>query len=295
MSNIIGLAGRKESGKTELALICNEYGYKTISFATPLKTLIANLLGITIKQVNELKNANNTYVLQNMDLMFLSKETNIPLEIVKEKCGEKSFKNTRELMQYIGTDLIREYNPNWHVDKTKETILLNKEQKYVIDDVRFPNERKMIEELGGTCWFIIRPKLDNVSNHLSETALKWQEFENIIVNDKSLEYLKYRWNIFIEDDYIESLNSRKKILYSLYGDKETINKLKEKTENFTLLDMLFISKDEFTYNAKYRNNEYVTKVEQCDGYVNVYSSGDDWVSCDVVTNPFIIEDLKIYI
>lgn len=295
MGNIIGLAGRKESGKTELALICNEYGYKTISFATPLKTLIANLLGITIKQVNELKNANNTYVLQNMDLMFLSKETNIPLEIVKEKCGEKSFKNTRELMQYIGTDLIREYNPDWHVDKTKETILLNKEQKYVIDDVRFPNERKMIEELGGTCWFIIRPKLDNVSNHLSETALKWQEFENIIVNDKSLEYLKYRWNIFIEDDYIESLNSRKKILYSLYGDKETINKLKEKIENFTLLDMLFISKDEFTYNAKYRNNEYVTKVEQCDGYVNVYSSSDDWVSCDVVTNPFIIEDLKIYI
>ena len=227
MGNIIGLAGRKESGKTELALICNEYGYKTISFATPLKTLIANLLGITIKQVNELKNANNTYVLQNMDLMFLSKETNIPLEIVKEKCGEKSFKNTRELMQYIGTDLIREYNPDWHVDKTKETILLNKEQKYVIDDVRFPNERKMIEELGGTCWFIIRPKLDNVSNHLSETALKWQEFENIIVNDKSLEYLKYRWNIFIEDDYIESLNSRKKILYSLYGDKETINKLNQ--------------------------------------------------------------------
>ena len=55
MGNIIGLAGRKESGKTELALICNEYGYKTISFATPLKTLIANLLGITIKQVNELK------------------------------------------------------------------------------------------------------------------------------------------------------------------------------------------------------------------------------------------------
>ena len=89
---------------------------------------------------------------------------------------------------------------------------MNNEQKYVIDDVRFPNERKMIEELGGTCWFIIRPKLDNVSNHLSETALKWQEFENIIVNDKSLEYLKYRWNIFIEDDYIESLNSRKKIL-----------------------------------------------------------------------------------
>lgn len=285
----------KNHGKTELAKICEEYGYKKISFATPLKNLIANLLGITIQQVNELKKVNKTYVLQSMDLIFLSKETDIPLDIVKEKCGEKSFKNTRELMQYIGTDLIREYNPDWHVNRTKEVILLNKEQNYVIDDVRFPNERKMIEELGGTCWFIIRPKLDNVSNHLSETALKWQEFENVIVNDKSLNYLKYRWNIFIDNDYIESLKSRKKILYKLYGNKETINSLKEKTDNFTLLDMLFISKDEFTYDAKYRNNEYVTKVEQCDGYVNVYTSGDDWVSCDVVTNPFIIEDLKIYV
>lgn len=295
MGNIIGLAGRKESGKTELALICNEYGYKTISFATPLKTLIANLLGITIKQVNELKKVNNTYVLQNMDLIFLSKETDIPLDIVKEKCGEKSFKNTRELMQYIGTDLIREYNPNWHVNKTKETILLDKEQSYVIDDVRFPNERKMIEELGGTCWFIVRPKLDNVSNHLSETALKWQEFENIIINDKSLEYLKYRWNIFIEDDYNESLKSRNKVLYKLYGDKDNIKRLAEIKDNFTLLDMLFISKHEFTYNAKYRSNVNVTKVEECDDYVKVYLNGDDWVECDIVTNPLIIEDLKIYV
>lgn len=285
----------RNHGKTELANICKEHGYEILSFATPLKNLIANLLGITIKQVNELKKVNKTYVLQNMDLVFLSKETNIPLDIVKEKCGEKTFKNTRELMQYIGTDLIREYNPDWHVNKTREIIINDLNKNYVIDDVRFPNERKMIEELGGTCWFIIRPKLDNVSNHLSETALKWQEFENLIINDNSLNYLKYRWNIFIEDDYMESLKSRKKILYNLYGDKETINILKEKTENFTLLDMLFISKDEFTYNAKYRNNENVIKVEQCDGYVNVYTSGDDWVSCDVVTNPFIIEDLKIYI
>ena len=110
MGKLIGLAGRKESGKTELAKICNNYGYKTISFALPLKTLIANLLGITIEDVNKLKNANNRYVLQNMDFIFISKETDIPLEIVKEKCEEKIFRNTRELLQFIGTDLIREYS-----------------------------------------------------------------------------------------------------------------------------------------------------------------------------------------
>lgn len=227
-----------------------------------------------------------------MDLIFLSKETDIPLEIVKEKCEMKSFRNTRELMQYIGTDLIREYNPDWHVNKTKEVILSNKEQNYVVDDVRFPNERKMIEELGGTCWFIVRPKLNNVSNHLSETALKWQEFENLIINNKSLEYLKYKWTLFLDDDYVESLNSRKRILHKLYGDKENINILSQTKENLTILDLLFISKHEFLYNARYRNNENVVKVEQKEDFVNVYLKNGD---IEIISNPLIIEDLKIYV
>ena len=124
-----------------------------------------------------------------------------PLEIVKEKCEEKIFRNTRELLQFIGTDLIREYCNDWHVNKVKEMILNESNQNFVIDDVRFPNERKMIEELGGTLWFIVRPNFNTVSNHISETALKWQEFDNIIINNKSLEFLKYNWNMFFEQNY----------------------------------------------------------------------------------------------
>ena len=292
MGKLIGLAGRKESGKSELASICNKYGYETLSFATPLKTLIANLLGITIADVNKLKNANNTYVLQSMDLIFLSKETDIPIEIIKEKCGDKSFKNTRELMQFIGTDLIREYCSDWHINKVREIIETNGDKNFVIDDVRFPNERELIESLGGTLWFVVRPKLDNVSNHISETALKWQEFDNIIVNNKSLEYLKYNWDLFFEHDYDKSLESRLSILYKLYGDTENIYNFTKSTNDFTILNALFISKYEFSYNARYRNNEHVKKVEQIEDFVNVYLDDD---TIEIVSNPLIIEDLKIYV
>ena len=292
MGKLIGLAGRKESGKSELASICNKYGYETLSFATPLKTLIANLLGITIADVNKLKNANNTYVLQSMDLIFLSKETDIPIEIIKEKCGDKSFKNTRELMQFIGTDLIREYCSDWHINKVREIIETNDDKNFVIDDVRFPNERELIESLGGTLWFVVRPKLDNVSNHISETALKWQEFDNIIVNNKSLEYLKYNWDLFFEHDYNKSLESRLSILYKLYGDTENIHNFTKSTNDFTILNALFISKYEFSYNARYRNNEHVKKVEQIEDFVNVYLDDD---TIEIVSNPLIIEDLKIYV
>ena len=292
MGKLIGLAGRKESGKSELASICVKYGYEILSFATPLKTLIANLLGITIKDVNKLKNVNNSYILQSMDLIFLSKETNIPLDIVKEKCENKTFKNTRELMQFIGTDLIREYCSDWHINKVREIIETNNDKNFVIDDVRFPNERDLIEQLGGTLWFVVRPKFDNVSNHISETALKWQEFSNIIVNNKSLEYLKYNWDMFFEHGYEECLNKRLSIIYKLYGDAEKIHNFTKSTSDFTVLNALFISKYEFTYNARYRNNEHVTKVEQVEDFVNVYL--DDG-TIEIVSNPLIIEDLKIYV
>ena len=292
MDNIIGLAGRKESGKTELAKICQKYGYEIFSFATPLKKMIANLLGITIDEVNALKKANKKYVLKEMDFLFLNNETGISIDVFREKCKDKEFNNTRELMQYIGTNIIREYNPNWHVDKTKEHILSSNFKNIIIDDVRFPNERNMIESLGGSCWFIVRPKFDNISNHISETALKWQEFDNVIINNTSLEYLKYKWNLLFEDDYNASLEKRKNVLYSLYGDKEKINKLIETEDNLTMLDIMFISKYIFTYDAKYRNNEHVKKVEQHGDFVNVYLDDD---TIDVISNPLIIEDLKIYI
>lgn len=292
MDNIIGLAGRKESGKTELAKVCQKYGYEIFSFATPLKKMIANLLGITIDEVNALKKANKKYVLKEMDFLFLKNETGISIDVFREKCKDKEFSNTRELMQYIGTNIIREYNPNWHVDKTKEHILSSNFKNIIIDDVRFPNERNMIESLGGSCWFIVRPKFDNISNHISETALKWQEFDNVIINNTSLEYLKYKWNLLFEDDYNASLEKRKDVLYSLYGDKEKINKLIETEDNLTMLDIMFISKYIFTYDAKYRNNEHVKKVEQHGDFVNVYLDDD---TIDVISNPLIIEDLKIYI
>ena len=39
---IIGLSGRKESGKSELSTICKDYGFEVINFAGAMKLLLAN-------------------------------------------------------------------------------------------------------------------------------------------------------------------------------------------------------------------------------------------------------------
>ena len=56
MSKIVGFAGRLQSGKTELARICEKMGYERIYFAMPLKKLVADLIHVKVDEINSLKN-----------------------------------------------------------------------------------------------------------------------------------------------------------------------------------------------------------------------------------------------
>lgn len=290
MSNLIGFAGRCYSGKSELAKICEEYGYKIMSFGYPLKKLISDLLSVSIEDINRLKKVDSEYFFKDMDMMFISKETEIPYEYVKEVIENKTFKNTREIMQFIGTDLIRKYNNDWHVNRIKS--MLEPNEKYVFDDVRFPNERKMIEDLGGNCWFIVRPKLDCISNHESETSLRWQEFDNVLVNDKDLGTLQLNWKILMDIGHDSVIEERENIINQLYCNKELINEINNSKDSFVLLDTMFISKYEFMYNSKYifKPND-MTNIEIDGEKLIVHFMEQD---SHIVSNPLEIEDLKFF-
>ena len=146
MAILIGLCGRCRGGKTELANICVELGYEKLSFATHLKKLVADLLKCNIEEVNQLKTANFNYICDEFDCKHISKECIIPLQFVEELMLNKEFNNTRQMLQYIGTNVIRKYNNNWHVDKTREILRNNPNTNFVIDDVRFENEVQLINE-----------------------------------------------------------------------------------------------------------------------------------------------------
>jgi hypothetical protein len=62
--------------------------------------------------------------------------------------------------------------------------------RYVITDVRFPNEAAALSAQGGQLWRIERPGVDAVNDHISETALDAWIFDETIVNDGSIEDLK---------------------------------------------------------------------------------------------------------
>ena len=294
--NIIGFGGRLASGKTELATICEQYGYKKLYFALPLKQLCATLLDISIEEMNVLKRNNTPIdITVTQDWVeIISEETNIPFEIVNEKIGGKFIQTVRELLQYVGTDIIREYCPNWHVERIQQMIRPN--EKYVIDDVRFPNEKKMIENMKGVCWYVIRPLMTNVSNHISETALEWKDFEDVIVNNQSLKYLKYHWELFMERGHDKSLKKRREIFQELMQSR-IITKLmananvEGKMNVFTLQDAYFVSQEYFSYSNKFVDNKNIEKVEPEDGYAKVTYKDS---TTEIVKNSFLLEDLKIY-
>ena len=285
---VIGFAGRCRSGKTILSEVCEKYGYQRLSFAIPLKQLCADILDISIDELNRAKNENipiEITIGKNV-CEILSEETNIPIETTTEICDGKYLHTVRDMLQFIGTDYIRKYNSDWHVNKIREMIEDN--VNYVIDDVRFPNEKRMIEQLGGDCWFVTRTTLDNVSNHESETSITWKDCMNkVIVNNSTLNELLFKWEIFM-DNYTRSCAIRDEEF-----NKILENGLNEGIASLSVLSVLMLSPSLFDYCPKdidKNSVDSITMNEDKSVFIK-YIDG----SIEMVDHPLIIEDLKIYV
>ena len=282
---ILGFCGRMRAGKSELASICEKYGYKKLYFALPLKQLCADILDISIDELNRAKNEGiPIQITVNEDICkILSEETDIPLETTMELCNGKYIETVRDMLQFIGTDYIRKYNKDWHVNKIKGMIDENND--YVIDDVRFPNEKKMIEELGGDVWFVTRTTLDNISNHESETSITWQQCWNkIIINNGTLQELLFKWEIFM-DNYTRSRTIRDKEFNRILE-----NGFKDRIESLSVLSVLLLPKCLFTYVPREFDGNDIDSISMNEDKSIFIKYKDGTV--EPIDNELTIEDLK---
>lgn len=308
MSNkkIFGFCGRMASGKTNLAIAMQEtYGATIITVASSLKVLLCDMLPNTFNSVHQVNMMKRMGIPLNLSLTkeivkFISGETCISESLVGEECEKKKeILDTRELLQFIGTDIIRKYNPQWHVQKLKENILHCENEVVCVDDVRFPNEREAIENLGGECYFIIRPQSEIISNHESETSLRWQDFpySNVIINNMSEEHM------------IKHFLEISKRVSPLQMDSPI---LLDSNQSY------FRENVNFGYGAESKDNIILKKIieqnrnEECfrkHGVISFYSEDRDELlnfgnllflskinqSHHVIYNPLIYENLKFYL
>lgn len=113
----------------------------------------------------------------------------------------------RELLQWLGTDVVRKTYPDTWVDMVV-ALLKGVKTLYdyvIIPDVRFPNEvNKMCDEFDCITVRIIRPNFDNgltneQKNHPSEIALDNYPMEYELVNDDDLEKLLKTVKRFVKE------------------------------------------------------------------------------------------------
>lgn len=125
--------------------------------------------------------------------------------------GKKDDKG-RQMLQYVGTDVIRKQNPTLWVDFVAMILKYFKGNwdYVIIPDCRFPNEiTRMIEAGFDTIHLRVhRPNFESPltqeqQNHPSETALDDFGADVYIENDSTLTDLKYKIRKWVEESLYE--------------------------------------------------------------------------------------------
>jgi hypothetical protein len=143
---IIGICGLIGSGKDTIAdQLVQNYSFKKLSFADKLKDSVASMFDWDRELLDGKTKESRDW--REQEDKFWSKEMGQSI-------------TPRFVLQKFGTECMREgfYDGIW-VSLTKKKILDNPAVKWVIPDVRFENEAKMIKEIGGEVWWVKRGQL----------------------------------------------------------------------------------------------------------------------------------------
>lgn len=109
------------------------------------------------------------------------------------------FWTPRQVLQYVGTEILREREPTIHIRKMVESIQFQTSQNYIITDIRFINEYNTLktmldDKLGFDMIYIQRDEAEaKAGDHKSESEIKEiAKNAKIVNNNNGLEELKER-------------------------------------------------------------------------------------------------------
>ena len=186
---IIGICGLIGSGKDTVAqYLINNHNFEKISFADKLKDAVSTMFDWD-RDLLDGKTDESREWREQVD-PYWTAET-----------GEEI--TPRLVLQKFGTECMRQgfYDGIW-VSLTKQHILKNPKKHFVIPDVRFPNEAKMLYEVGGEVWHVKRGEdplwfriyqdvgVEPKDVHSSEWAWAHTKFTNVVENNGTLDQLK---------------------------------------------------------------------------------------------------------
>ena len=192
-SNIVGFTGVSHSGKDTAATVLIKKGWVRYGFADAVKDFCAEHLKLSRAFFYEIDLKDAPFpqpfpitknVLSTMITALGGNNTHLStLESVK------TFNTPREILQYVGTDIGRNLiGENVWIDYFQK---MDKPEKMVVTDVRFPNEVNVIQQLGGIVIRLTRKaaKHKSAKLHESESLIDSLEVDHEIQNTTTKEYL----------------------------------------------------------------------------------------------------------
>ena len=168
---LIGLTGLAFSGKDTAALAIKESNDSTdiFAFAGPLKQACGTLFNFTDDQLYH--------------------------PVIKEEIDSRWKKSPRQILQWLGTDVLRTYiDKDFFILNMAQRIKNSNAEYIIISDVRFDNEAEFIRALGGKIIKIVRPGSETTvhSAHVTEMGISEKLVDAVIQNDTGLEEFQHR-------------------------------------------------------------------------------------------------------
>lgn len=156
---LIGLIGYKQSGKDTFAdYLVSNHGFVKHAFAEPVKKICRVMFNLKDQQLND--------------------------PVLKETMDGRWGLSPRQMMQRVGTDMIRRLwdDDFWvkHMD-----MRLDKECDVVISDVRFSNEAQWIKDNGGILIRVDDGRWRSTDTHSSEILQSYIKEDLCVFNKKN--------------------------------------------------------------------------------------------------------------
>lgn len=207
MAKIVGIAGEAGAGKDTFAQPLVERGFVKASFAGNLKEMCQYIFGLspyhTDTQEGKLEKLTvpvpftkihfnkiiqwitRTHDIRACTAQLTAVEKKYIVNQIKREGRPLYFRTPREVLQFVGTEICRAVHENYHAE-VLYTKIISSNMKWVITDVRFPNERAMVKKLGGVLVRIKRPGFIQMglnTAHASEASLGADTEYDVLVNN----------------------------------------------------------------------------------------------------------------
>jgi hypothetical protein len=187
---IISIYGRNRAGKTTLAdMLVSEHDFIKISFADALREITQLFFGINMGWKTDEEWLVDYNYIDGLDRLFsiIKDRNNIKQlmldEITKAKTKVQAYRITLEL---LGTEVFRKtvLNEIWCAIAVFDVVSLAGDNEYIVfDDMRFPDEYKVLNNLNTKFVRIISDYEEPVGDHESQKYVSGFKEDYVIYND----------------------------------------------------------------------------------------------------------------